>query len=117
MNRPNLGDLAKHIEKTATPQILDTANSRITASEEVAMGLHPLGEIITPLVLESTPDVLTVGRRCAEEGFGFHWEPFSTKPYFILPGGTERCVLESIDNVPYLRDTMNALPGGAFPEA
>ena len=53
----------------------------------------------------------------AEEGFGFHWEPFSTKPYFILPGGTERCELESIDNVPYLRDTMNALPGGAFPAA
>ena len=87
VSRPNLGELATQIEKAETPQVLDTANDRISASEEVIMSMHPLEEIIAPLILESTPDVLTVGRRCVEEGFGFHWEPYSTKPYFVLPGG------------------------------
>ena len=39
------------------------------------------------MILKSTPAVLSVGRRCVEEGYSFHWPAFSNEPYMIAPDG------------------------------
>ena len=40
-----------------------------------------------PFVLDSTPDVLSIGRRCVEDGWSFYWPPYSLTPIFTSPGG------------------------------
>ena len=50
-----------------------------------------------------TPDILSVGYRCQELGFGFHWDPHST-PYFGFPDGKTQVDLHVESYVPYLCD-------------
>jgi hypothetical protein len=38
-------------------------------------------ENIEPLVLDSTPAVMSIGYRCVEQGYGFIWKPYSKTPY------------------------------------
>ena len=52
-------------------------------------------------------------------GYGFHWDPWSKKPYFTRPvdqGGGKR-QLVSIGDVPYLADSIskNELKGSPLP--
>ena len=39
--------------------------------------VEPLREDVSALILESSPDVLSLGRRCVEMGYAFHWAPYS----------------------------------------
>ena len=59
-----------------------------------------LRETASPLLLDSTPAVLSVGLRCMELGYNFHW-PNKKNPYFILPSG-KRFTMQVDRNVPYL---------------
>ena len=56
---------------------LHTANGITTVQTEVMLQVKNLREEVTALVLESTPPVLSVGKRCKDEGWAFHWEPRS----------------------------------------
>ena len=56
---------------------LCTANGSCYPRGTLRMAVPELGEFIEALVLDSTPSVLSVGLRCMEYGYGFHWEPFS----------------------------------------
>ena len=69
-----------------------------------------------PLLLESSPPVLSVGKRCMEEGYSFHW-PSGHNPYLISPDG-KRHDLEVDNVVPYLLDPPFdgiSCPAPAFP--
>ena len=44
-------------------------------------------EVAEPYILDSTPDALSTGRRCAEDGYAFHWEPYSLHPTIITAEG------------------------------
>ena len=57
---------------------------------------------VEPLVLEQTPSVLSIGRRCMEEGFSFWW-PAGGNPILYMPDGRQ-IELEVIDYIPYLRE-------------
>ena len=57
-------------------------------------------------MLPDTPWVLSVGLRCQEMGYGFHWLPHQT-PHLTLPSGT-RIDLEADGVIPYLN--MDAQP-------
>ena len=59
---------------------LVTANGPIPVTEKALLQVAPLGEVIEPLVMESCPPVLTVGKRCMEHGWGFYWPPYKP-PY------------------------------------
>ena len=59
-----------------------------------------------PYVLKSSPNVLSLGRRCVVDGYTFVWPPHSMRPYFIKPNG-EKIYLRVEDYCPYLDD-----PGG-----
>mgnify|MGYP000600574081 CR=1 FL=1 len=37
--------------------------------------------------MDESPDVLTIGFRCQKHGYGFHWGPYSDRPYFVTPEG------------------------------
>ena len=74
--------------------------------EVVPLAISGLKENVEPYVLESSPDVLSIGRRCVELGYKFVWEPFSYEPYFITNYG-DIVKLVSVNNVPYLCDQFN----------
>ena len=48
--------------------------------------------------MEQTPAVLSVGRRCMQEGYAFHWLP-RKPPYFLKPNG-EKILCEAHAYVP-----------------
>jgi hypothetical protein len=62
-----------------------------------------LQEVVEPYILDSIPDVLSIGRRCVEDGYAFHWEPYSLAPTMITPQG-KIVALVSRDCCPYLDD-------------
>ena len=99
----------KMIQQADVPQVFNTANGQIRADTTVTMQIPHLMETIEPYLLPNTPDVISIGRRCVREGYGFYWPPFSEEPYFEIPEdlGGGYSVLESVDDVPYLRDTWN----------
>jgi hypothetical protein len=67
--------------------LLSTAGGITESSLRVHTQVGATDENIEPLLLDSTPPVMSVGYRCVELGFGFHWYPFSHKPYYDLPQG------------------------------
>jgi hypothetical protein len=82
---------------------------------------------VEALVLESTPAVLSIGRRCMEQGYTFEWKP-RRAPTLRSPNGAV-VTLEVIDNIPYLRPASRGcgtarialpvrdpLPGAGDPE-
>ena len=79
---------------------LYTANGTTSFDEALEFHVNPLGEKASAFVLPETPWVLSVGLRCQEMGYGFHWYPYET-PYLTLPNGT-RIDLEVDGGIPYL---------------
>ena len=77
-----------------------TANGNI-ASEKVALTRNAeLGCNIDAQILPDTPSVLSIGRRCTQEGYAFVWPP-GGKPYFVLPDG-RRMFMHVLRDIPYL---------------
>ena len=61
-----------------------------------------LADVVKPLLLKSTPALLSVGKRCMEEGYSFIWRAGKT-PYLVDRSGVTH-PLQVKDNVPYLLD-------------
>ena len=95
-----LKQLTKVFRKSDVGVKLNTANGQIKSCWECPMHLNALGEIIAPRVLPSTPNVLAVGRRCAQMGWTFVWNGAST-PCFISPTKREFVLLTIKKDVPY----------------
>ena len=72
-------------KKLSEPLLLQTANDVIKVDTRVMMKARPTCENIEPLILESTPAVMSIGYRCVAKGFGFTWPPYSNRPYYDLP--------------------------------
>eukprot|EP00971_Amphidinium_carterae_P050212 989242-Amphidinium_carterae.3 len=95
-------DPKKRLEK---PLIMQTAFGIMEAEKRATEKVNTLRSTITPLLLESTPDVLSVGRRCMTEGYSFHWEK-GENPYFIDKKG-RRIDLSVERYIPYLNDVTD----------
>ncbi len=67
---------------------LSTANDLVHGDKTVAQQIGELGEVAEPHVLDRSPDVLSIGRRCVQQGYAFSWEPHSFKPTLTKPDGT-----------------------------
>ena len=65
--------------------LLDTADGATTADAVLDMFLGPLGETISPYVLDSTPNILSMGRRVIDHGYTFAWPGWSLWPFYIHP--------------------------------
>ena len=77
-----------------------TANGRITATMVSPMYSEILQETIRPYVLPETPPVLTIGKRCMEQGDSFIWCA-NEAPIFVMPDQTI-LQLEVHRNIPVL---------------
>ena len=63
---------------------------------------------IRPYVLDSTPNVLSVGARYQQMGWWFVWEPWSATPYFLDAAG-RKIELVTDGNIPYLKTSTPAM--------
>ncbi|CAK0813605.1 unnamed protein product, partial [Prorocentrum cordatum] len=67
---------------------LATANGTIAPDTTAVVGLERLGEDTEAVVLPGRINALSIGRRCAEYGYTFTWNPFEDKPVRLAPDGT-----------------------------
>ncbi len=91
------------IFKAPIPIVLATANGLSNGYKAIRQQIGELGEVAEPYILESTPDVLSIGRRCVEDGCEFHWAPYSLEPTIVTANG-KVVTLRSHDCCPYLDD-------------
>ena len=94
--------------KACDPITLDTANGELVADNRIDLYAGVLGERIAPLVLDSTPDVMSLGRRVEDQGFIWHWEPGDC--HLIHPATKERIALRVENYCPYLDDRKTTYP-------
>ena len=79
------------LSQAKNPILLITANDPTSASQVAKIKVPELDSDINFDVLDNTPPVVSVGKRCMEEDYGFYWKPYST-PVFVKPDGTKiRC--------------------------
>ena len=92
-----------YISPAKAPILLSTANDLVHGATVIVQHILELGENAEPYILDSTPDVLSIGRRCVEKGFSFEWLPYSLSPTLTTPEGVI-VTLVSRDCCPYLDD-------------
>ena len=93
-------DDLKYVTPAADPICFSSANGPVWATSTLPLQGVALMEEMSPFVMEQTPAVLSVGRRCTQEGYAFHWPPRKS-PYFIKPDG-EKILCEVHAYVPYI---------------
>ena len=91
------------IAEAIIPLTLSTANGLVSCNQVVSTQAGGFEEVAEPYLLDATPDVLSSGRRCVEDGCEFHWGPFSLHPAITTAKGTV-VKLTSRDCCPYLDD-------------
>ena len=76
-----------------TPVNLITANGPTSADKTANVEVPELDSNLDFYLLKSTPPVVSVGKRCLDQGNGFRWPPYR-KPFFAkLDGKKLRCRL------------------------
>ena len=63
-----------------------TANGAVTVDREVSLRIDKLNEKADFVVMENAPLVLLFGKRCLEQGCGFHWYPGAQR-VLVTPKG------------------------------
>ena len=80
---------SRYIRKGGAPIRFSTANGTTNLTTTILpLSFKELGEVIEPYILDSTPPVITVGRRCMHSEYTFIW-PSGTPP--ILHHAQFRC--------------------------
>ena len=54
-------------------------NDLVNGDKTVPQQIGELGEVAAPYVLDSSPDVLSIGRRCIQHGYAFSWKRYPLK--------------------------------------
>ena len=88
---------------------MEPANGKIQTRTTVSFPNVPMNQDFAPYALAICPAVISVGRRCVNDGYEFHWCP-GTSPYFVRPDG-QRVLLEVENYVPYIPEVALACPG------
>ena len=76
----------EYMNATEAPTF-STANGKATATMVSPMYSEVLQETIRPYVMAETPAVLSIGRRCMEQGYSFIWRA-NQRPVLVLPDQT-----------------------------
>ena len=109
ISKAALRNVSKAIRKQAPQPIrLVTANGNITASEIADINVDALCEPAQPYVLESSPAVLSLGVKCLDQGYSFHWES-GKAPVMVRPDGA-LIQLKVDGHVPYMDSSCEAEP-------
>ncbi len=89
------------ITNATIPVLLSTANDIISSYLVVPQQTGALGCDAEPYVLDQSPDVLSIGRRCVQDGYSFQWLPYSLAPTLRCPTGKVIKVVSRV-GCPYL---------------
>ena len=73
------------LTKSCSPTIVITAIGEVQTQEEAIVYVKELDTFLTMKVLENTPAVLSLGKRCDENGYSYEWINGS-KPHIIKDG-------------------------------
>ena len=84
-----------------------TAAGVVNAEREIVVPLACLGSKATATVMDNSPRVLSLGKRCMQEGFLFVWNA-GAKPVLVAPDG-RRHTLELQNLVPVM--PVRKMPG------
>ena len=97
--------------RISQPAAIDTGAGQARVDSAIMTHLEEIGEDVEAAILPGasiTTKILTIGRRCAELGYGFYWHPWSSKPEFVKPSG-DACKVEcDADYVPYLKSASRS---------
>ena len=88
------------VKKTGRTHALQTANGMGSTLGSLAADMQDIDEMIDAHVMQNTPSLISIGKRCMEQGYTFTW-PAGELPVLQGPGGKE-IVLDVLNNVPYL---------------
>ena len=84
IGRAKAKSLGVEIEKDDDEIVFQTANGSTSTSDVAKIVVDELDETVEPHVLDETPTVLSVGRRCMKMGYAFHWMP-GKLPFMVTP--------------------------------
>ena len=87
-------------QRTCDPIIFHTANGSTATQTEAEIDLGTFDMTSQAYVLDDTPSVMSLGKRCMEEGYSFVW-PSGKMPFMVTKNG-ERIDLTIHDNIPYV---------------
>ena len=74
-------------EVSIAPPIL-SAGGVVNSVESVVVEMAEIGDTVNAVLLPNTPNALSAGRRCAQQGFSYVWRPWEAKPEIWAPDGT-----------------------------
>ena len=86
--------------------VFQTANGTTSTSDSIKYYVNELKETVQPFVVDETPTVLSIGRRCMKMGYSFRWM-CGKLPFMITPE-KEIVHLHVKDDIPYLVGDRNA---------
>ena len=87
-------------QRTCDPIMFHTANGSTATQTEAEIDLGTFDMTSHAYVLDDTPSVMSLGKRCMEEGYSCVW-PSGKMPFMITKDG-ERIDLTIHDNIPYV---------------
>ena len=76
----NIVDLKRRKQRLAVPQTVSTAAGPMDLTHAVASRIPAIDSTLTVMMAKNTPDALSVGRLCAQNGFRFEWLPYKKNP-------------------------------------
>ena len=85
INRASLAKKIRRFIESCAPVVLDTANGESIADKSIILHLGCLGEQIAPLVLDSIPKELSLGRRVVDGRYHWHRLGGITTPWLVHP--------------------------------
>ena len=91
--------MRRKIHQLAKPINMATVNGSITVDSAVRVAVPNLDREVEFIIVADSPPLLSVGRLCMLEGFGFFWPP-KKSPWLVSPTG-KRIPLSVHDFVPY----------------
>ena len=87
-------------KRICDPIMFHTAKGSTATQTEAEIDLGTFDMTSQAYVLDDTPSVMSLGKRCMEEGYSFVW-PSGKMPFMITKNG-ERIDLTIHDNIPYI---------------
>ena len=103
-------DYPGYIQKVGKALRFNTAGGRTKTEHEVRMCISEMANILAkPLVMQKSPSVLTVGKRCQDEGFGFYWRPHAEEALFAHPDAQNITNAPAIGHIPVVHPNTTAL--------
>ena len=97
------------VKKTGRTHALQTANGTASTLGSIAADMQDIDEVIDAHVMQNTPSLISIGKRCMEQGYTFTW-PAGELPVLQGPNGKDRVATVRFGSVRFLKPFENLSP-------